>query len=58
MSSMYKYFMLKEDLSFEQVWLVQCTFWARRMNLTACVNLFEAILQFENMALSLSLHIL
>ena len=55
---MYKYFMLKEDLSFEQVWLVQCTFWARRMNLTACVNLFEAILQFENMALSLSLHIL
>ena len=50
---MYKYFMLKEDLSFEQIWLFHCTYWARRMNLTASVDLFEAILQFKNMAQSL-----
>ena len=38
--------------------LVWCTYCARCMKPTACVNLFEAILQFETIALSLLLHVL
>ena len=38
--------------------LVQCIYYARHMKPIACVNLFEDILQFENITLSLPRHVL